>query len=67
MVSGVFGIAILSVFVTWMVGEMVEKFLPIYSAGAEDLTSSVMIGFGILIFARFFWLKRILNVQPLKS
>jgi len=67
LVSGIFGIAILSVFVTWMVGEIVENFLPIYSAAAEDLTSSVMIGFGILIFARFFWLKRILGVQPLKS
>ncbi|MEX0855039.1 MAG: hypothetical protein WD018_04650 [Nitrosopumilaceae archaeon] len=67
LVSGIFGLAILSVFVTWMVSEIVENFLPVYSAAARDLTSSVMIGFGILIFARFFWLKRILGIQTLKS
>ena len=67
LISGVFGIAILSVFITWMVGEIVENFIPIYSASAKDVTSTVMIGFGILIFARFFWLKRIFGVQTLKS
>jgi len=67
LVSGIFGIAILSVFVTWMAGEMVENFIPIYSSAAKDLTSLVMIGFGTLIFARFFWLKRIFGVQTLKS
>lgn len=67
LVSGIFGLAILTVFVTWMIGEIVETFLPIYGAAAENLTSSVMIGFGILLFARFFWLKRILDAQLLKS
>lgn len=63
MIGGIFGIAMLAVFGTWLIGEMIEAFILDDNTAAIYLNSSVMIGFAIFIFARFFLLRRNLQLE----
>lgn len=63
MIGGIFGIAMLAVFGMWLIGEMIEAFILDDNTAAIYLNSSVMIGFGIFIFARFFLLRRNLQLE----
>lgn len=61
-IGGMFGLAMLTVFGTWLMGEIIESLLE------DDMTviylnSSAMIGFAIFIFARFFLLRRTLHLE----
>lgn len=64
-IGGVFGVALLSVAGTWVAAESVRTFLPTFTLVAVYLVSSVMIGFGIFIFARFFWFRSL--YRPLQQ
>lgn len=63
LIGGIFGIVMLSVFGSLLVGEILgnlqPNFIPI-----KYFNSSLMIGFGIFIIIRFFWLR---NDHQLKT
>ncbi|HZD36807.1 MAG TPA: hypothetical protein VE130_16500, partial [Nitrososphaeraceae archaeon] len=55
--GGVFGIALFLVLGIWIAAEMIRLFLPSYTIESIYSVSLAMIGFGILLLVRFFWLK----------
>ncbi len=67
LIGGMFGIALVTSFGVWMVGELLEATL--FTAEGEQheiidrISSSVMAGFGIFIIVRFLWLRRIVFVE----
>jgi hypothetical protein len=56
-ISGVFGIALLLVFCIWISSETIRLFIPSYAIEATYFVSLAMIGFGILLLVKFFWLR----------
>jgi hypothetical protein len=67
LIGGMFGIAMMTSFGLWMVGELFEATL--FATEGEQyeiidrISSSVMAGFGIFIIVRFLWLRRIVFVE----
>jgi hypothetical protein len=61
--GGAFGLAMLSVFGIWLIGEVMETFLPVFNTIAVYLSSITMIGFGIFVFVRFFRLRQALELE----
>ncbi|HZD34785.1 MAG TPA: hypothetical protein VE130_06230 [Nitrososphaeraceae archaeon] len=55
--GGVFGIALFLVLGIWIAAEVIRLFLPSYTIESIYSVSLAMIGFGILLLVRFFWLK----------
>jgi len=66
LIGGLFGIAIIASFGTWMVGELVESFAITEEnvEFVEYINSSVMAGFSIFLMARFFWLRSVMSIEP---
>ena len=71
LVGGMFGVAMIVGFSTWMVGEFIEVFAisltqeEVCSVMIIDNISSIMMaGFGIFLIARFFWLRSIIPFEP---
>jgi hypothetical protein len=72
LIGGIFGIAMIAAFGMWMVGELVEAI--IITTTTEDgeygiktidsISSTVMVGFGIFLIARFFWLRSVMPIEP---
>jgi len=56
-VRGVFGITLFLVLGTWISSETIRLFIPSYAVEATYCVSLAMIGFGILILVKFFWLR----------
>ena len=71
LIGGVFGIAMMAAFGTWMAGELVEAIaIPPTEDGEygmriiDTMSSIVMAGFGIFLVARFFWLRSVIPIEP---
>jgi hypothetical protein len=66
LIGGLFGIAIIASFGTWMVGELIESFVVTEEnvENVEYINSSVMAGFSIFLIARFFWLRNVMPIEP---
>jgi hypothetical protein len=56
-VTGVYGISLFLVFVIWVGSETIKLFIPAYAVIATYFVSIAMIGFGISLVTRFFWLR----------
>jgi hypothetical protein len=68
LIGGMFGIAMMTSFGVWMIGELLEATL-IVSGGEQHeimdrISSVVMAGFAIFIIVRFLWLRRIMFIEP---
>jgi hypothetical protein len=67
-VGGVFGIAMIVAFGTWMAIELAEATILMDDEEsheiAENVGSIVMMGFGIFLITRFFWLRSIMPIEP---
>lgn len=73
LIGGIFGIAMITAFGMWMVGELVEA-ITITPPATEDgeygiktidsISSIVMAGFGIFLIVRFFWLRSVMPIEP---
>jgi len=74
LIGGIFGIAIIASFGTWMIGEFIEVITITPTTPTEDgeygirtidsISSIVMSGFGIFLIARFFWLRSVMPIEP---
>jgi hypothetical protein len=72
LVAGMFGIAMIMGFGTWMAGELIEVVFAIspteeeeFSVTIIDNISAIMMGgFGIFLIARFFWLRSVMPIEP---
>lgn len=65
-IGGIFGIAMVTSFGIWMIGELLEATLIVTGEKHEtiDLISSgVMTGFGVFIIVRFLWLRSVVFVE----
>ena len=65
LVGGLFGVAMIVAFGTWIAGEIVEVS---YLSGEnsktlDSITSMLMAGFGGFLFARYFWLRSIMPIE----
>ena len=56
-ILGIYGISIFLVFAIWIGSETIKLFVPSYTIVATYCISIAMIGFGILLVARFLWLR----------
>jgi hypothetical protein len=71
LIGGIFGIAMIAAFGMWMVGELVEAIIITTTEDGEygiktidSISSTVMVGFGIFLIARFFWLRSVMPIEP---
>jgi hypothetical protein len=71
LIGGIFGIAMITAFGMWMVGELVEAIAITPTEDGEyriktidSISSIVMAGFGIFLIARFFWLRSVMPIEP---
>jgi hypothetical protein len=72
LIGGIFGIAMIVAFGTWMMGELVEAIaITIPTEDGEygiktidSISSIVMAGFGIFLIARLFWLRSVMPIEP---
>jgi hypothetical protein len=67
LIGGIFGIAMMTSFGMWMVGEILESTLYVTEGEQHEnidlVTSGVMAGFGIFIIVRFLWLRSTVFVE----
>ena len=67
LIGGIFGIAMVTSFGIWMVGELLESTIIVAEGEQQEIvdliSSVVMTGFGIFIIVRFLWLRRIMFVE----
>jgi hypothetical protein len=67
LIGGIFGIAIVTSFGIWMVGEILEATLFVADGEQHEIidliSSGVMAGFGVFIIVRFLWLRRVMFVE----
>jgi hypothetical protein len=68
LVGGVFGIAMIAAFGTWMAAELAEAVIILTNEEShemvENIGAAMMAGFGVFLIARFFWLKNIMPIEP---
>jgi hypothetical protein len=71
LIGGIFGIAMIAAFGMWMVGELIEAIAITPTEDGEygvksidSISSIVMVGFGIFLIARFFWLRTVMPIEP---
>ncbi|MHB8603419.1 MAG: hypothetical protein ACYC6W_12480 [Nitrosotalea sp.] len=65
-IGGIFGIVMMISFGTWLVGEIAESFLVLGVENNETMeyvNSILMVGFGIFLIVRFFWLRSIMPIE----
>jgi hypothetical protein len=58
LIGGIFGLAMMLTFSTWMIGELAEATAMFDNEIIESNSSIVLVGFSIFIIARFFWLRK---------
>ena len=65
LLGGIFGVAMIAAFGTWMAGELAEAiiFTIEFNEILDNISSTIMAGFGIFLIVRFFWLRRIVPIE----
>jgi len=66
LIGGIFGVAMIAAFGTWMAGELAEAFIFTNAPNEilDNISSTITPGFGIFLIARFFWLR---SITPIES
>jgi hypothetical protein len=64
-IGGIFGVAMIVAFGTWMAGELAEAIIFTNESNEilDNISSTIMAGFGIFLIARFFWLRSIIPIE----
>jgi hypothetical protein len=63
LISGIFGLAMMLSFGSWMAGELIESTSFFNHETIEYIASIPMAEFGIFLIARFFWLRNIVLLE----
>jgi Na+/phosphate symporter len=64
-IGGIFGLAIMISFGIWMIGELFETVVEEeeFTESFEYISNGVMIGFGIFLIIRFFWIRNNIYIE----
>ena len=66
LIGGIYGVAMMVAFSTWMIAEFVEVAIISNQEShemVENVSSLMMAGFGIFLISRFFWLRNIIPIE----
>jgi hypothetical protein len=64
-IGGIFGLAMMISFGIWMIGELFETVVEEeeFTESFEYISNGVMIGFGIFLIIRFFWIRNNIYIE----